>query len=195
MASRLIATLVLLAAATAAAHDADVILIAPQQEGELFLVAATMTGQTLAQLAPVDADGDGLLSQADADAAATAIRLGFWDQSPLRAPAGACVLASTQARVRESDVLLEGRYRCAEGELRQDFKILSVLPKNYQVTLASTRQSVRWPATTLTLRAGPEQNDVTPPPPVWVWAAFLLAPLALMLFNRPRPWPKSPTTN
>jgi hypothetical protein len=174
----------------ASAHDADVIYVQPRETADRVTVAATMTGQTLALLAPVDRDGDGLLTQADADLSSAAIRLGFWQQSPLTGGGAPCALQATRASVRPSDVLLEADFRCAAGELAQDFRVLSVLPKNYSVALganaASKRSAAQFPRTTITYRAGPGAAVELPPPPVWTWGVFLLGPCALMLFERRR---------
>jgi hypothetical protein len=186
MASRLIFLVALALPAAAAAHDADLILIAPRQDGAETVVAATMTAQTLAMLAPIDADGDGLFSQADADHSEQAIALGFWAQCPL----SPCARLSTRTWVQQSAVVLEARYRCPEGELSQTFKVLSVLPRNYTVALSPQaglgKQEVRFPASTLILRSGPQGSRPLPPPPLWVWAIFLLIPTIMMLFERRR---------
>jgi len=41
------------------------------------------------------------------------------------------------ATLREGFVQLEGHFRCQAGELRQDFRLLRVLPANYRVVLGS----------------------------------------------------------
>lgn len=181
----------LLLATAAGAHDADVIYVQPRVEGDAVGVAATLTAQTLSLLAPVDSDGDGLLSQADAEASAEAIRLGFWEQARLSAGGLPCAQLMARATVRPGDVLLEAGFRCGPGEVRQDFRFLSVLPKNYQVSLGPSadkaRGHARFPHTALTYRAeAPPAIAALPPPPAWVWAIFLAVPCALLLFERRR---------
>lgn len=132
--------LVLLCALPARAHDADVIyvLLRHGAQPDLLLETVTLTGASLALMAPLDADGDQLLTQGDLDAKAKALKAGFWDDVPLTAGGQPCPLVDAKAFLREGFVELEGAFRCAvEGELRQDFKILRVLPTNYRVVLGS----------------------------------------------------------
>ncbi|MDP3151881.1 MAG: hypothetical protein Q8N23_04390 [Archangium sp.] len=130
---------VLLTGLGARAHDADVIYVLVKQgpQPDVLVESVTLTGATLAFLAPLDADGDGLLSQGDLDAKGKALRAGFWDEAPLTAAGQTCALLETKAWLREGFVELQGELRCGEGELRQDFKILRVLPSNYRVVLGS----------------------------------------------------------
>ncbi len=139
LAVRWLIPLVLLSALQARAHDADVIYVLVKHGGtpDLLVETVTLTGATLALLAPLDADGDRLLSQADLDARGKALRAGFWDEAPLTAAGSPCALVETRAWLREGFVELQGELRCGGGELRQDFKILRVLPTNYRVVLGS----------------------------------------------------------
>lgn len=177
-------------APAARAHDADVIYVQPREAGKTVTIAATMTAQTLALLAPIDADGDGLLTQADADQSAAAIRLGFWEQAPLTGNGARCALGAARTLVRPTDVLLEADFECLAGELIQDFRLLSVLPKNYSVALgagaASKLASAHYPKTTITYRSQLQSAAPTALVPVWLWGVFLLGPCALMLFERRR---------
>lgn len=134
----LLPPLVLLGLA-AHAHDADVIFaqLASGPAPGVLEESVTLTAATLGLLAPVDADGDGALSQADLDARAKALRAGVWDEAPLQAGGQPCALGETFAELREGYVLLRASFRCGEGELRQDFRILRVLPPNYRVVLGS----------------------------------------------------------
>lgn len=128
-----------LSASRAAAHDADVLyVLARPGAGDAEVVeVVTLTSATLGLLAPVDADGDGLLTQADLDARARAVRLGVWEEMPLAAGGLPCALLEVQARLRETFVELTGQWQCGAGELRQDFRVLRVLPTNYRVVLGS----------------------------------------------------------
>lgn len=123
----------------AGAHDADVlfVMLKPGTQPEVVQESITLTAATLAFLAPLDADGDQLLSQADLDARARALQAGVWDDVPLQAGGAPCELLETGAWLREGFVELQGQFRCGEGELRQDFRILRVLPANYRVVLGS----------------------------------------------------------
>lgn len=130
---------VLLWALAAAAHDADVIYVTvqPGAQPDRLELSSTLTPASLALLAPLDADGDGLLSQEDLDARTKAIRLGFWEDAPLTAGGVPCEWLETRALLREGFVELQAEARCGPGELRQDFKILRVLPANYRIVLGS----------------------------------------------------------
>jgi hypothetical protein len=137
---RRIAPLVLaLASAGAAAHDADVIYVSARtgdRPGEVVEIV-TLTGAALGQLAPIDADRDGLVSQGDLTARAAAIAVGVWDDMPLVAGAAACPRSQEVAVLREGFVELSARFACPAGALQQDFRILRVLPSNFRVVLGS----------------------------------------------------------
>jgi hypothetical protein len=128
-----------LAATGAAAHDADVIYVSARSGDRPGIVVevVTLTGAALGQLAPIDADGDGLVSQADLSARAAAIDTGVWDDMPLTAGGVPCFREATAAALREGYVELSARFACGEGELRQDFRVLRVLPANFRVVLGS----------------------------------------------------------
>ena len=137
---RWLVPLVLLGALPVSAHDADVIyvLVRHGAQPDLLQETVTLTGASLALVAPLDADGDQLLSQGDLDAKTKALKAGFWDEVPLTAARQPCPLVDARAFLREGFVELQGEFRCSpEGELRQDFKILRVLPTNYRVVLGS----------------------------------------------------------
>ena len=125
----------LLSALQARAHDADVIyvLVKHGAQPDLLVETVTLTAPSLGYLAPLDADGDGALSQGDLDLKQRALEAGVWDDMPLLP----CDRLETKAFLREGYVELEGRFRCRPGELRQDFKILRVLPANYRIVLGS----------------------------------------------------------
>jgi hypothetical protein len=127
-------------AGVARAHDADLVYVlvrvpdgAPPDE---LLETVTLTPGALGLLAPVDADGDGVLTQADLDARGPSVKAGVWDDMPLSTGA-ACNRSAERAWLREGYVELEARFRCGAGELRQDFRFLRVLPTNYRVVLGS----------------------------------------------------------
>lgn len=127
-------------ASVARAHDADVIYALVEQHGEapnLLVETLTMTASSLGLLAPLDVDGDGALSQSELDARAGALRVGVWDDMPLSAAGTRCTFLEGKARVREGFVELAARFDCPRGDLRQEFRVLRVLPPNYRVVLGS----------------------------------------------------------
>lgn len=132
-----------LVAGSAGAHDADILyaqLWRPQAGGPEVHERITLTAETLARLIPLDADGDGVLTQADLDARTQALAVGIWDAIPLSAGGQPCVRTGATARARESYVELGASFTCAPGELRQRFSLLSLLPSNYRVVLGSSVQ-------------------------------------------------------
>lgn len=130
----------LLLATTARAHDADLIYVEamrPDRAAAGVTEIVTLTAPSLLRLAPVDADGDGALTQGDLDARASAIEAGVWAQMPLTAGSASCTLEHSTAFLRERYVELQGRFSCPPGALEQSFRVLSVLPDNYKVILGS----------------------------------------------------------
>ncbi|MBS1151977.1 MAG: hypothetical protein H6Q89_3675, partial [Myxococcaceae bacterium] len=174
----------LLLAPTAWAHDADVVYVmladAPGGQLEEHL---TLTASTLSLLAPIDADRDGSLSQADLDARAGAISAGVWEQLPLAGGVGGagrpCVRSAERALLREGYVELSARFDCPEGPLSQDFRILRVLTTNYRVVLGrqgdgeTGRAFAQGNVQRLVVRAEP----VAPAPAQPGFAAGALSPL------------------
>jgi len=137
--ARVVFWLVVTLAGAAIAHDADLLYARLEQgAGPGFLdEVITLTASTLAQLGPFDVDADGVISQADLDASQDALRAGVWDEVPLTAAGAPCRREREHARLDEGFITLEATFRCGEGELRQDFKVLRVLPTNYRVVLGS----------------------------------------------------------
>lgn len=136
---RLVIAGLILVTLPAQAHDADVLYarLEPGSPGTLIEIV-TLTNATLALLAPVDANDDGDLTQADLDARADAVKAGVWADLPLSAGGVACTRFDESAQLEEGFVALTARWRCPEeGDLRQDFKVLRVLPTNYRVVLGS----------------------------------------------------------
>lgn len=136
---RLVIAGVLIVSVQALAHDADVVYarLEPGPPGTLLEIV-TLTNATLALLAPVDANDDGVLTQADLDARADALKAGVWSDLPLSAGGVACTRFDEAAQLEDGFVALTAHWRCPEeGDLRQDFKVLRVLPTNYRVVLGS----------------------------------------------------------
>src|SRR5688572_25086218 len=110
--SRWLVLIALLWGGAASAHDADVVYVQLSGPDHAQLhELVTLTAGTLSLLAPVDADGDGALSQADLDARADAIKAGVWDQMPLQADLP-CSRSDERAQVREGYVELSARFAC-----------------------------------------------------------------------------------
>ncbi len=109
------------------AHAADEIIVTLDEASMTETI--TMTADTLAMLAPIDADGDGELTQGDLDARRDALRVGVWDQAKLQP----CTRSSETATLEPGFVALRARFSCPPGELTQDFRWLMVLPPTYRV--------------------------------------------------------------
>lgn len=142
--ARLLLPLALLSALCVApsahAHDADILFVQASRaslDAQTVDEVVTLTASSLVRLAPIDADGDGALSQSDLEARADAVRAGVWSQMPLLAAGAPCLLGDTEALLRERYVELRGRFACPPGALTQTFRVLSVLPDNYKVVLGS----------------------------------------------------------
>lgn len=146
----LVAAKVALCASLAQAHDADVIYVQTETHHGQVTEVVTLTTATLAQLAPVDADANGELTQTELDARADSIHAGVWAQMPLTAGGQRCASENERAQLRSGFVELTATLRCAPGELRQDFRFLAVLPTNYRVVL-NERLFAQGALTTLTL--------------------------------------------
>jgi hypothetical protein len=143
-----VALAALLLAGAASAHDADILYsqvrrTAPADaRGEPpapeVSQVLTLTAGTLGLLLPVDADGDGTLSQADLDARRAALEVGVWDALPLTAGGQPCVRTSHAALLRQTYVELSATFTCPPGPLHQSYTVLSVLPAGYRVILGSS---------------------------------------------------------
>jgi hypothetical protein len=139
MPNRCWALALLLCSSAALAHDADVIYVQLQPVDGGVAEVATLTAQTLALLAPVDADRDGLVTPAELEARRDGIEAGVWAQMPLQSGGAPCKLAPpSEAVLHATFVELRARFECpAPGELKQNFQVLSVLPGGYRVVLGS----------------------------------------------------------
>jgi len=120
------------------AHDADLVAAQVRRSPGAQRVDEQLrvTAETLGLLAPVDADGDGLLADADLQARAEAVRAGVWGAMPLSSGGQPCSLTEAAARLGESVVELRATFHCdAAGELVQDFRLLSLLPSGFRVVV------------------------------------------------------------
>lgn len=133
----------LIVSQAASAHDADVIYARLETAADGLTEIVTLTSATLLQLAPVDADHDGLLTQADLDASSAALIAGVWNDLPLSAGGVPCPRSAEAARLEEGFISLTAHFRCGDGDLRQDFKVLRILPTNYRVVLGSQLEGER----------------------------------------------------
>ncbi|HEY8206160.1 MAG TPA: HupE/UreJ family protein [Myxococcaceae bacterium] len=129
-----LATAVLPAAALA--HAADLIAVSVSEARPAVEERVTVAGGTLSLLVPVDADGDGLLSPEELAARAAALEVGVWDSMPLSAGERPCRRTATAAELRDGLVELRASFTCPDGELRQRFRLLEVLPPNYRVVVS-----------------------------------------------------------
>lgn len=134
---RALAVAVVLGAAAAAAHEADLLGVRLRDTPDGGLTESiTVTAQTLAMLAPLDADDDGQLTQTDLDARAAALAAGVWDQVPMRTEAP-CRRSGEAAYLRDGYLELTAGFECPPGNPSQDFRVLRVLPAGYSVRLFS----------------------------------------------------------
>ena len=76
------------------AHDADVVYahLTLVGQGAPLLETVTLTADTLRLLAPIDVDGDQLVTQEELTARSEALRLGVWGDAPLSAGGTPCTL-------------------------------------------------------------------------------------------------------
>lgn len=125
------------------AHDADVLYARLETTPQGLTEIVTLTNATLLQLAPVDADGDSMLTQKDLDARADAIIAGVWNDLPLTAGGVTCARSNERALLEDGFISLSADWVCGDGDLRQDFKILRILPTNYRVVLGSQLEGER----------------------------------------------------
>lgn len=123
--------LALVAPAPVRAHVADEIVVT--LDPATLTETVTMTAETLAMLAPIDADADGELTQADLDARRDAVKVGVWDQAKLEP----CTRGEEKAWLEPGYVALRAKFTCANGELSQEFRWLMVLPPNYRVVFGN----------------------------------------------------------
>jgi len=148
-----------LAPASARAHAADLIAVSVSEARPSVEERMVMVGGTLSLLVPVDADGDGMLSPEELAAKAAALEVGVWDAVPLSAGDQPCRRTSTAAELREGLVELRAAFTCPDGELRQRFRALEVLPPNYRVVVG--RSDVAAPQR---FAQGMEETVVIPEP-------------------------------
>jgi hypothetical protein len=173
--TRLLLSSALLWAGPARAHVADMIFawLEPREGG--YLQRLTMTADTLSLLAPIDADGDRVVTQAELDGQAEAIALGVWGQAPLFSEEGRCELApAARAFLRERFVELHATFTCAGPPARQQFRLLSVLPSGYRVVSSFLGVERFAEGAEQTVVFGPAQATQGPRPLAgWVWLGMV----------------------
>jgi len=136
-----------LVSSAAAAHDLDVVYLQLAEGDGGFVERMTMAAGTLGQLAPVDADNDGELTEADLAQRGEAVRVGVWEQMPLFAGDRPCRYFEPKVAIRDTYLELWATWACGPGELRQELKWLRILPANYRVVLGSQLDGERNRAT------------------------------------------------
>lgn len=134
--------LLALAPAAASAHAADLIAVSVSEARPSVDERITMAGGTLSLLVPLDADGDGLISPEELASKAAALEVGVWDAVPLSAGDQPCRRTSTAAALADGLVELRASFTCPDGELRQRFRALEVLPPNYRVVVGRSDVTV-----------------------------------------------------
>jgi hypothetical protein len=169
-------------AAAAWAHDADSIAVFLEPTAAQGLrETVTLSANALGQLAPIDADGDAIVTQKDLDARAQALVAGVWADMPL-ATTTPCTRTREAAHLNDGLVELEAYFACDFGELHQDFRWLRVLPANFRVTATSgatrsyaqgslTSVSMPWPGAGATASSSVAEGVVR---------TFTLASLAML---------------
>ncbi|MBK7863362.1 MAG: hypothetical protein IPJ65_33130 [Archangiaceae bacterium] len=172
----------MLASASAAAHVADEIVVTLDEA--TLTETLTLTADTLAMLAPIDADADGELTQADLDARRAALVAGVWEQAKLEP----CTRSAESASLEPGYVELKARFQCPPGELSQEFRWLMVLPPQYRVIAGD--QVAHGDQRTVHLRRGVAE----PPPrgrfgPLDVAAAALIVAGAVGAAYKRTRWP------
>jgi len=151
--------LLALVPAAASAHDADLIAVSVSEARPAVEERIAMAGGALSLLVPVDADGDGLIAPEELASKAAALEVGVWDAVPLSAGDQPCRRTSTAAALREGVVELRAAFTCPDGELRQRFRALELLPSNYRVVVG--RSDVAAPQR---FAQGNEETVVIPEP-------------------------------
>lgn len=129
------------------AHDLDVVYLQLAEADGGFVERITMAAGTLGQLAPVDADNDGELTDADLAQRQDAVTAGVWEQMPLFSGERACTWADPKIAIRDTYLELWAHWSCGDGELKQELKWLRILPSNYRVVLGSQLDGERGAAT------------------------------------------------
>lgn len=162
------------------AHEEDVVRVTLRFDANpgQYFESVVVSAETLPLLMPIDADGDGVLSQTDLDAKAAALRVGFWDEAPLTGEAP-CIWRQGQARMHGVWVTLDAEFQCPSAPHRQDFRFLRVLPQDYQVVLISQRDGFEFEhgvATRQLSSISIEPKKASPKP----FSPFALAALALL---------------
>lgn len=130
-----IALFLLVLAPAANAHPPDLIAVRARAHGETVEQVIRLNAQTLLRLAPLGVDAhaveDGTLQSGLA-----VIEAGVWDDMPLHSGERRCSRGPSSASVVDGLVELRASFNCAEGDLRQDFRLLAVLPEGHHVTLS-----------------------------------------------------------
>jgi hypothetical protein len=132
----------LVSAQGALAHEADIIYAHIEKPiGGVFEETLTLSPESLLLLAPIDASGDGELTNDELERGKPAIDAGIWDGVPVKVGNQYCARTQTSLVRRRDKISLKAQFNCQNGERLQTFKILSVLPQGYRVILGSENHS------------------------------------------------------
>jgi hypothetical protein len=130
----------LLVARASAAHNSDVVAVELVERENTLTETIMVSPETLMRLAPVDSDGDGLLTQGELDERGASISQGLWRDVPMRAQEALCEVHPLTQVIDGETVVLQASFSCPAGALTQDFKVLRILPANYRVVMSSMPQ-------------------------------------------------------
>jgi hypothetical protein len=133
----------LVVARASAAHNVDVVAVELVERENTMTEIIMVSSETLMRLAPVDSDGDGLLTQGELDERVASISQGLWRDVPMRAQEVLCEVHPLTQVIDGETVVLQASFSCPAGALTQDFKVLRILPANYRVVMSSMPQGQR----------------------------------------------------
>lgn len=132
--------------APAAAHAADMGSLELVLEGDRLQQSLTLSGASLGSLVALDADGDGVVAQADLDARLVAIFEATLGREPPRADVGPCDLRPVAATGEGSVVRLRAEGRCPAKvqRLRHRLAFLSDLSEGHRILVQATLDGRRY---------------------------------------------------
>jgi hydrogenase/urease accessory protein HupE len=131
----ILAVLICGGARPASAHQADIIYVHLQKwvAGD-WEERAILSNLALAQLVP---EAAAALERGQQESAGELIDAQIWSQMPLSSGAVRCDRGPTWWMETEGYIELSARFRCPEGELKQSFQFLELLPQEYRVIVGT----------------------------------------------------------